>query len=182
MAKAVGGAVSSKRAGTPDKYANKFYGSVVESAANTLTFDEIPTNIDIFSKAAWVLERLEWFIDQTYINYIGVADDKIQCALTASENISTLALSEPALIDLFELSVYVFGTPATAELVFQPFQRDFTSMNGGGLLVSPRPLFLAVKGTSLANPVTVSCRGYYRQLVLTPAEYLDLVDFYRLLK
>lgn len=176
---------SARRPSAPQKmdlFANKFYATITESAANTLTFEEIPTNVDIFSKAAWILERLEWYIVQGNISEVQATADILQVALVASNNLTELSLGDAAVVDLVDITIRVQGTPAVSELMTQPFIRDFSGMAGGGLLVAPRPLYIAVQGTSLANPIVAKVRGYYRQIILDAAQYLDLVDFYRILK
>lgn len=164
-----------------DKFANKFYGRVVESAANTLTFAEIQTNVDVFSKKAWILHKLEWFFGSTERSKLDATDDVITAALTSSNQLSSLSLDNAGVIDLFEISVD-FGTAVGFEQFISPIARDFTPLPGGGLIIAPRPLYLAVKGTSLANALTVAVRGYFTALDLTADDYLELVDFYRIVQ
>jgi hypothetical protein len=164
-----------------DLYANKFYGSVVESAANTLTFKEIQTSVDTFSKRAWILHRLEWYIPPASVNLILAADDVIQLALVASDKLSALDLSSSAVIDLMELSQSLATAVGFAHRVM-PFARDFNTYPGGGLIITPRPLYVAVKGASLASAVTVAVRGYFTAKELSADEYLELVDFYRIVQ
>jgi len=162
-----------------DLYSNKGFGEVVESAANTLTFSEIRTNISIFEKVAWVIHRIEWYVSQAVYGLLEDSADHIEMALVASSAISSLGLDVPAVIDLLDL----FRLQATAvgfAYGVLPIARDFSSLPGGGLIIAPRPLFLAVKGTSLATPATLSARFYFTQRILTSEEYLDLIDFYRI--
>jgi hypothetical protein len=166
---------------TQDQYANKAYGQCIESAANTLTFTELPTNIDIMAKVAWVISRIEWYFDPTMTQLMAGGGDAIQVALTASKGIATLSMSEAAVIDFVEYEFVLRGTAANFELFQKPFLRDFSSLPGGGLIVAPRPLYVAVKGTSLASPVTANCRIYFRTIELDSASYIDLVDFYRII-
>lgn len=164
-----------------DKYANKAFGTVVESAANTLTFHEIQTNVEVFSKRAWIVSRIEWFISGTELQKIAAADDKIQLALVASNAISALTLDNPAVIDLMEIMLW-FSTAVGYVPIIDPIARDFSQLPGGGLIIAPRPLYLAAKGTSLATAVTASMRFYFQVLDLTADNYLELVDFYRIVQ
>lgn len=163
-----------------DRYSNKFYGTVTESAANTLTFAEIQTNLNTFSKIAWTLSRLEWFLSPSVVDLIGAADDTITMALVASNKMSSLDLSDPAVIDYFELGMKSFSG-AGFNFWESPMIRELGTLPGGGLLIAPRPLYLAIQGTSLASAATVECRGYFTQQELSDAEYIELVDFYRIL-
>lgn len=162
-----------------DNYANKMYGTATESVAGTLKFSEINTNVSVFDKAAFVLHRLEWFISLTDLEKIIGAGDGIYAALTSSQNITSLGLDNPAVIDLFQLTGD-WATVVGFQLMEQPFVRNFDGLPGGGLIIAPRPLFVAVQGVSLASAVTVKLRAYFTVKQLSAEEYLELVDFYRI--
>jgi hypothetical protein len=163
-----------------DHYANKMYGQVVESAANTLTFEEINTNISYFSRQAFVLHRLEWYPAPTSLSVLGGAGDYFECALTSSNKITMLNLDDPGVIDLltitqnFQSGVGFFIKPF-------PIIREFTDLPGGGLIINPRPLYLAVKGTSLASALTINLRAYFTVVELNSDQYVEMLDFYRIL-
>jgi len=169
-------------AGQTDAYVNKFYGAAVESAANTLTYSEISTNVEVFSKIAWVIHRLEWFLEGVQFNKLLASDDVISMALVATNSLTSLSLTYAAVIDLLNLQIGGWGTPATAYPYTTPFIRDFSELPGGGIIVAPRPLYVAVKGTSLASALTVSVRGYFTVKELKADEYLELIDFYRIVQ
>lgn len=169
-------------AGQTDAYVNKFYGSAVESAANTLTYAEVSTNVEVFSKIAWVIHRLEWFLEGTQFNKLLASDDVIQMALVATNSLTSLSLTYAAVIDLLNLQIGGWGAPANAYPYSTPFIRDFSTLPGGGLIIAPRPLYVAVKGTSLASALTVSVRGYFTIKELKADEYLELIDFYRIVQ
>lgn len=162
-----------------DSFANKFYGSVTESAANTLTFSEIQTNISVMDKVAWVIHRLEWYLTPAQIALIADDQDAIQMALVSSQQITALGLDNPAVIDMQQISKGQ-ATAVGYTIRTIPFTRGFESLPGGGLIIAPRPLFIAIKGTGLASAGGVSVRGYYTARELKADEYLELVDYYRI--
>lgn len=164
-----------------DKFANKFYGAVTESAANTLTFTEIQTNVDIFAKRAWILHRLEWYAPPATLDMLLAAADALTFALTSSNKLTTLGLDAAGVIDYGEISPFV-ATYVAASLQYKPFIRDFGNLPGGGLIIAPRPLYVAAKGVSVAAASTWQCRGYFTQLEMSADEYLELVDFYRIVQ
>lgn len=168
-------------AGKKDAYANKFYGAVTESAANTLTFGEIQTNVSIMEKIAWVLHRLEWYIPKASFDLIVNTADMLDLALAGSSGITDLGLDEAAVIDRLSIGVRE-ATAVGFQNWSQPLIRDFSMLPGGGLIVAPRPLYVAAVGTSLAGPATVQCRGYYSVVSLSADEYIELVDFYRIVR
>lgn len=164
---------------TQDKYSNKFYGTCTETAANTLTFAEIQTNVNIFDKVAWVLARLEWYLPPATRALFAATDDIITCALTSSNTISSLGLDSPSVIDLFEFAG-ILSTAVGFETMMSPIVRDFSTLPGGGIIMAPRPLYVALKGTSVASAATARVRGYFTMKELSADEYLELVDFYRI--
>lgn len=163
-----------------DRFANRIYASATETVAGTLVFSEINTNMSIFDKQAFVLHRLEYYPRTEDLNLMVSNADYIEYSLTASNTLSSLDLSNPAVIDVHRIGCW-FSTAVGHEATFQPFSRDFTGLPGGGLICAPRPLYLAVRGVSLAAVVSVTMRAYFSILEMTAEDYLDLVDFYRVL-
>lgn len=166
---------------TRDKYCNKAYGAVTESAANTLTFSEIQTSINIFDKVAWVVSRIEWYLSATGMQQFDTSADYLTLALTSSNQITSLALNNPSVIDLQEISK-ILASSVGYSFHTWPFPRDFSNLPGGGIIIAPRPLYVAAKGTGLAAAVTVQARIFFTQFEMSPDEYLELIDFYRIVQ
>lgn len=164
-----------------DQYANKFYGTVTESGATTLTFSEIPTNVDVFSKQAWILHRLDWYLPAASLDLIVGNLDEVRLALTSSDKITSLDPSNPAVIDTFVIGGH-FATSVGFAYRDNPMIRDFSNLPGGGLIIAPRPLFIGILGVSIASAATGSVRGYFTQRTLSADEYLELVDFYKIVQ
>jgi len=163
-----------------DRYANKFYGAVTESGANTLTFAEINTAINLQSRTAWILHRLEWYLDNASIAIVSATGDTIHGALCSSNKMTQLGLDNAGVIDLFDLTE-INATGVGFSQYFYPLMRDFNQLPGGGLIIPPRPLYVAAMGVALAAAVTVKVRGYYTSLELADSDYYDLLDAYRIL-
>lgn len=169
----------SKTQGKKDSFANRIYATAIESVAGTLAFTEINTNTSVFDKQAFVLHRLEYYPRTEDINLMVSNADSIEYGLTASNNMTSLDMSNPAVIDMHRIGCW-FSTAVGHEALTQPFSRDFTGLPGGGLIIAPRPLYLAIQGISLAAVVQVKLRAYFTILEMSAEEYLDLVDFYRI--
>jgi hypothetical protein len=163
-----------------DKYTNKMYGQVTESAANTLTYKEINTNISIFDKMAFIVHRIEWYIPNAVLDLCVASADKFEVALTSSQQGTTLGLDNPSVIDKLEIGPQIV-TAVGYTMTIQPFIRDFSSLPGGGLIIPPRPLFIAIKGTSVASAGNAQMRAAITMVQLSADEYLELVDFYRII-
>lgn len=164
-----------------DQYANKAYGSCTESAANTLTFNEIPTNVSMMDKIAWIISRIEWVIPATTLAFFAADSDRLTMALTASKTITTIGLDDPAVIDRYDIQAKYLGAAASGNIIPLQWLRDFSGLPGGGLIVAPRPLYVAAQGGAMASACTVQCRIYFTTLELDAASYIDLIDFYRII-
>lgn len=165
---------------TSREFAEIVYASVTESAANTLTFQKMETGHGVLDKKAWIIHRLEFYLSATDINRLGAADDVISIALTTSNLISSLDLSSAAVIDVIEFN-QLQATAVGFTLFDKPWIRSFTDLPGGGRLVLPNPLYLAVKGTSLAAAVTAKVRIVFTAMDMETDDWLQIVEQTRLL-
>jgi len=167
-----------KRVG--DQFANVIYGSVTESAAGTLTFTKLETGYGSLNRVGWVVHKLEFYLAVGMSSLIIDNADAIQMAVTKSNLISSVTLDQAAVIDLCQMQ-FSYRTSVGFAMDMQPIIRDFTMLPGGGKLVLPYPLFLAVKGISLASAVTVATRISFTEQELTDKDWLELVEQTRLL-
>lgn len=163
-----------------DQYPNRAWFDVTESAANTLTFEQVQTGTQTFSRLAWIISRVEWHCGN--LNLLVANDDRIAAAITGSNKMTSIDLSDPAVYAFTEIVPVVYGTAADADLYFEPWAQDFTSMPGGGLIVPSYPLYIAAKGTSLASASHVSARVYFTQIELKPDEYIELSESTRMIE
>lgn len=168
------------KTGARDIYSNMATIEVTESAANTLTFKKLETGISLFEKLAWVIHRIEYWIDQT-ATIFNTNEDYILVALTSSDQITSITAKNAAVIDEAWITRVDIGTAATAHFIVRPFIRDFSTLPGQGLIIPPNPLYLCAKGTGLASATTSYCRIYYTTHELSADEYWELVESRRLI-
>lgn len=166
--------------GKADLFVNMAFGSVLESAANTLTFSEIQTGLSIFEKVAWVIHRIQYY--SYSLGLLLAEEDTIMAALVVSNKLSALDLSDPAVIDMVEWGVLYHGTPANATDLVKPMERDFTTLPGGGLIIPPRPLYVAGIGNSLASASSTYMRIFFTHKALSADEYWELVEARRMVE
>lgn len=163
-----------------DKFANMAVIGCTESAANTLTFKKLETGISLFEKMAWIIHRVEYFYNVVTAAQFNADADSLVIALTTTDQLSSLAIYNNAIIDLAVLQRTDFGTPATGWLTHKPIYKDFSSLPGGGLIVPPNPLYLGAQGTSLAAASVTFARLFYTNYELSADEYWELVESRRL--
>lgn len=164
-----------------DKFANVANLSVTESAANTLTFEELKTGAGIFEKMAMVIHRIEYTTTGTVASLVVEPADQIEVALVTSNQITTLAKDKAQVIDRFVFSVYEQGTPANAWVLTMPWVHDFTSLPSGGLIVPATDLYLACIGTSVASATFWRMTLYFTYRELKGEEFWELVESTRAL-
>lgn len=156
-----------------DKYANVLYDTVEESAANTLTFEEVNVGLNMFDKVGLLVNRLEY----SAFNQLLTADgDSMEFGLSASNGWTTADPGEDSVIDYNKFKVVDHGTAGNAIIWQIPYVKDFSNMPGGGILITPKPLYLFVDGDGLGNPGTVKLRMYFTIIKLAPQEYFELLE------
>lgn len=159
-----------------DKYVNKMYIGITMSAANTLTFQEVTTGVEAFSKQAWVIHEIDYFLSNASLQLLLASDDYIQLALTSHNQMTSLGLGNAGVVDLWQIN----GAHASWE---SPIVRDFSNLPGGGLIIAPRPLYLAETSASIASAASGQARILFTVLPeLSGEDYLDLVDYYRIIQ
>lgn len=152
-----------------DKYANYLIASVTETAANTLTFQQMPQVTSLMEKKAFLLNRVEYNIP---LATVVAAGDRLFFGLSLSDRWTDPSPLEPSMIDFRER----FAIGAVVEQYSNPIISDLSDLPGGGLLIPTRPLFLFAKGLNLGAACLVVCRVFFTVLDLTPQDYWDLVE------
>ena len=163
-----------------DKFANLAYGFVLESGANTITFSEIQTGVSIFEKIAWIIHRILWFPYYSSMNLMLDSGDQIQMALVVNSKMTSLGLDDPSLLDLHIAGLGNVGVAASGFPVACPVVHEFNNLPGGGIIVPPKPLYVAAMGVSLASAVSVACRIEYTHKALATEDYWELVEARRI--
>lgn len=159
-----------------DKFTNILHERVTMSAANTLTFSEIDVGLNIFDKVGLIIQRIEYVPEDNIFDTEMTADgDKINFGICADSGITTLNVNERAVIDTHS-EYYILETAVGFRYVTIPIVHNFSQLPGGGILVSPRPLYLAATSGGFANPVVVDMRMYFTVMKMTPESYFELLE------
>lgn len=154
---------------------------VTESAANTQTATKFAFPFSIMDKMALVISRIEYDW-QTVLNAMAASNDRVVAAITCAATVTNIEdVSEPMILDSMRMSRYDFGAAATGFLFRQPYVKDFSNLQGGGLLVAPNPLYLMVQGIGAGAASACAVRMYYTYLELSTDEYWQLVESRRII-
>lgn len=162
--------------GKTDIYANIVNRSITMSAANTITFEEIDVGLNIFDKVGLLLHRFDVEINNATKIELNASADELDIALTQSNQVSELTYDERAVIDKMKLSAHTVGTAATYRLEPQPYTIDWTDLPGGGLLIAPRPLYLAADSIGFGAAAYATTRIYFTIVQLKPEEYFEILE------
>lgn len=167
--------------GGANNYTTQAILSVTESAANTLTFDKLETGLSVYDKIGWIIARVEWKLSSgTYALFNGTGDT-LTMALSMSNNLTSLAQTDPALITQRNFVRLDFGTAANASIFENIYVDDFSGLPGGGLLILPNPLYIALLGSGLTAAANVTARIFFQPITMTGDDFTNLVQARQLL-
>lgn len=155
--------------------------SVTESAANTLTFDKLETGLSVYDKVGWVIARVEWRLGATTPGFFNSSGDLIAAALVMSNQLTALNDTDPAVQAIRKWSRLDIGTAASGLFFPTTWVDDYSTLPGGGLLVLPNPLYLAVLGTGLSAAGSCTARIFYRAIDMGQDDYFNLIQARQLL-
>jgi len=165
---------------TIDQYANVAALQVTESAAGTLTTAKFAFPFSIMDKMAILVSRIEYWpggLDQ--LNSTG---DYILGGITVAASVTDLRTqSDPQVVDSFSYGRIDLGTAATGMFKAMPWVKDLSNLPGGGILLAPNPLYVAVKSNGAGGPTSLWVRLYYTYMELSTEEYWQLVESRRII-
>jgi len=159
-----------------DKYPNRAMELLTQSAANTLTFEQIRFGTGLFEGIALVLHRLEWYINQIALQEVIAAADSISVALTTRDDLTTIDPVSLNVIHAMQTHIRLVGPVVSMIPDLRPLVADFTTLPGSGLLIPANPLYMAVDSSSLVNPITLRLVMYYSYVRLADKDYLELLQ------
>lgn len=156
-----------------DKYANKAYGHVLMSGANTLTFEQMLFGVGLFEGKALLIHSLGWYPTPTALREIVAATDQLQLALTTSNRLTGITdVAEPAIV----AQLSIIGVGVGTEPYVRPLRQDFTSFPGGGLLVPANPLYVGMMTGGFAAAAEARLEMRFTFIDLDSDAYLELLQ------
>lgn len=160
-----------------DMYAQRAVLSVTQSVANTLTFEQLNLRLGLSQRrTAWIIHRIEWTFAKAAMEEMTASGDLMTIALTTSNQLTTLLLTQQEVITSRELLRLDYGTAGSAEILDRPEISDFMLMPGGGLIVIPNRLYIGLTTTGLASAATAYANIYYTERELRGDDFLELLE------
>jgi hypothetical protein len=96
--------------------------------------------------------------------------------LTRSSGVAITTQNDPSVVDSVVLSRYDLGVAASGLFMTRPISRDFTTLQGGGLLVAPGSLYAGIMSSGAGGVMSMWLRVYYTYMELSTDEYWQLVE------
>lgn len=164
-----------------DKYANIATLAVTMSAANTLTFAELRTQVGIEpdrqSANAMIIDQIDYFPERNMFQEMTVAGDAVLAALCVSNAVTDLEdFSDRRILHAMAVNRHDLGTPASAWIFKTPLVHQFFPP----LITADRSLFLGAFSVGLATAGVIRSRIYHRIVKVTQAEFIELAEVFRL--
>lgn len=168
-----------------DKFVNKAYATVTQSAANTQVYGEINFNIPTFDKVALIISKIEYHFATSAWAEMVANTDQMLFGLTTNASLGAITvanLSNPAVIDINYITNIVVGAVVSLTQVRDPLTIDYTNMPEGGIIVPPRPLYLFFNTAGFVAASTAYVILWFRYLGLSTEDYWDLVESTRVIQ
>ena len=169
-----------KKTSALDKYANVAAIDLTESAANTLTTAKFAFPFSIMDKMGILISRVEYEL-ANLSSVLAASADQIIAGLVAGTAPDMTNPADPLVIDTYKTTRLDFGAAASGVVVQQPFIKDFSTLPGGGILVAPNPLYVAILGVSAGAAGRVKVRLFYTYFEMSTDEYWQLVESRRII-
>ncbi len=156
-----------------DAYANVAFGTVTQSAANTLTFGQVQMGVGLFEGKAMLIHRIKYRPTSTALREIVTNADRIIVGLTTSNRLSAIFdVADPAIIDQKD----IVGIGVGVEPYQLPLVTDFTMLPGGGKLVPANPLWVACMSQGFAAAAILRVDLEFTFVELSPQDYLEVIQ------
>lgn len=167
-------------AGIRDRFANVASMETTQSAANTLTFSQLATNMGFLGRRdqalAMIIDEIQYGISFAMMQLMTATGDDIIAAITDSDQVSDLEdLTDRRLLDYTGFTRRESTAVGFIHHEF-PSRKQFFPP----LITAARTLFLGVNSTGLASAGVVRARILYRVETLTGAELVELSEVFRL--
>lgn len=165
-----------------DQYANIATLEVTQSAANTLTYGSLQTQLGFMTgtrdKAlAMIIDQIDYRVSNSALQEMDADTDSIFLGITISDSPTSLTdFSDRRILNHMELNAHAVGTAGNAIVHKQPFVHQFFPP----LIHAERVLYLGMDSTGLGSASAAQARIYYRVREITAAELVELTEVFRL--
>lgn len=163
-----------------DTFSNIAALKVTETAASTMTSAKFAFPFSIMDKMALVIQRIEYLIEG--LSSLNSSGDNVTVALACAASVTDLTnQTDPLIIDSVRYSRLDIGAAATGVILQFPWVKDLTTLQGGGILVAPNPLYAIIQDAGAAAAMSCWVKLFYTYVELGTDEYWQLVESRRII-
>jgi len=151
------------------------------SAANTLSFQSLQTNIGLDASrktaVAILVDEINYFVSRAAVAEMTTNADSIMMGITLSNAVDDIEdLEDRRILDHIRFTRHDFGTAGNAILHKMPFKNQFFPP----LIFAERSFYLAASSIGLASAAVIQARVLYRTVELDQGEFIELTEVFRL--
>ncbi len=163
-----------------DIFANQGYITLTPTL-NTLSFAELASYMSVFEKRALLINRVEYFFSIASLREMDAETDTLYFGLSTSDGFAQASIGEASIFDYNAIVTVLQAAGVSSQLLREPFQKDFSTMPGGGILIPSRPIFLWMHSLGWAAAGSAEARLFFTVKELKAEEYWELVESTRLI-
>lgn len=157
---------------TLDKYTNRAFATITQSAANTLTFEQLRFAVGIFQGVAVKICAIHYYPDNTTVRECVAATDYLEFGLTLSNKLTQLDPLDQAVLGLRRFT----GVAAAVEIFKNPVVIDFSNFPEGGILVPANPIYMAMQTGGYVAAGLARAQVFFTFVELADSDYLELLQ------
>lgn len=163
-----------------DRFANIASATVIESAANTLTFQEVQFGVSIGQRRGLIIDQIDYFIQPATVagNWIATGDVTNIGWVTRNDVASLVDnFNDNRVLHMMSIQQHILSA-TSGNFFVNPWTHQFFPP----LIVAPRAgsMFLAIESVSNPNVVGAQSRIYFRFVDLDKEDYLELAEAFDL--
>lgn len=156
-----------------DVYAQRILQHVISSAADTLTWKQINFTTDVTNlENAIRIEKIEVHPNSAIAAELAATSDKAYFLLSTSDQITDVGYNKLDERMLFRHEIQACAAPSQLEF---PIVRDFSSMQGGGLLAPPSRLFIGVSSAGFGGVIGAMFIVHFTHVQVEAIEALQMM-------
>lgn len=150
--------------------------SMVESAANTLTFKRLESGLAPLEKVGWILHKVMWRLNTGDLALFNGTTDSLELGIVMSNSITSVSDADPAVLARKVLVRTDLGAAASGFFTNTEFETDYSTLPGGGILILPTPLYGCIQGSGLSGAAGAVIRLFFSPVEMSSDDYFNLVQ------
>lgn len=155
-----------------DMYVNRAYASLVLSAANTQTFEQIRWATGLFSGIALKLVEVQYHLTYGTLADLVADGDKLAFGICSRNDLESMDPEDQSVYDAH----FIDCPGVNVEPFHSPIVKSFANLSQGGLLIPANPLYVGANSFGFASAAGINVVIFYQFVQLSPQESLEVLQ------